>query len=189
MFHPVRSTSCPVVLLSLVVCTAGSSAQSSIDDVHIAPRGVEVATASAPRLSEGSLIRTSADLVIVPVTITDELNRPVVGLDRANFELFENKKPQQIKNFSSEDSPISIGIIIDTSGSMADKMERAREAVIQFCEASNPQDEFFLITFANEPRLASNFTSRPEDIEDALLTAQSSSQPAIPGVSLNASVA
>jgi Ca-activated chloride channel family protein len=132
MFHPVRSTSCPAVLLFLIAFTAGASAQTSIDDVHIAPRAVEVATASAPRLSDGSLIRTSTDLVMVPVTITDELNRPVIGLGQGNFQLFENKKPQQIKNFSSEDSPISIGIIIDTSGSMTNKMERVRDAVVQF---------------------------------------------------------
>jgi Ca-activated chloride channel family protein len=119
------------------------------------------------------LIRSNVELVTVPVSITDAMNRPVTGLERDNFQLFENKEQQQIKNFSSEDTPVSIGIILDVSGSMQNKLERAREAVRQFCDASNPQDEFFLITFSDAPRLATDFTSRSEEIENALLGAQS----------------
>jgi Ca-activated chloride channel family protein len=110
---------------------------------------------------------------MVPVTITDDFNRPVTGLDRDNFQVFENKKVQPIKNFSSEDSPVSIGIIVDVSGSMRDKLERARDAVRQFCDEANPQDEFFVITFSDVPNLATNFTDRPEEVQNALLTAQS----------------
>jgi Ca-activated chloride channel family protein len=152
--------------------TATAGAQLSTDDVHIAvqPRGIELATASpGPKLG---VIRARADLVTVPVTITDELNRPIIGLGENNFQLFENRKPQQIKNFSSEDAPISIGIILDTSRSMTNKLERAREAVQQFCEASNPADEFFLISFNDEPRLAADFTNRPEELENALLAVE-----------------
>lgn len=119
------------------------------------------------------LMHVSADLVMVPVTITDGLNRPVVGLDQQNFQLFENKKPQEIKHFSREDSPVSIGIIVDTSGSMSDKLDVAREAVTQFCEAANPQDEFFMITFADSPLLVTDFTNRSAEIENDLLTARS----------------
>jgi len=172
MFHPVRSSSCRVLLL-LLTSASGLYSQTSIDDVHVAPRtsAVELATATpGPRVSP--LIRSSADLVTVPVTITDNMNRPVTGLDRENFQLFENKQAQEIKNFSSEDTPVSIGIIMDVSGSMVNKLERAREAVHQFCEASNPQDEFFIITFSDAPRLAADFTDRPEEIENALLAVQ-----------------
>lgn len=174
MFHAARSTSCRIVFLFVLASSAGLYSQTFVDDVHIVPRtaGIEVATATpGPRLS--GLIRARADLVIVPVTITDNMNRPVTGLDRDNFQLFENKQPQEIKNFSSEDSPVSIGIIMDVSGSMANKLERARDAVHQFCDASNPQDEFFMVTFSDAPRLATDFTSRPEEIENALLEAQS----------------
>ena len=175
MFHPVRSISFRAVLLFLLT-SAGVYSQTSIDDVHVVPRttGIEMATATAgPRLTGAGLIRTSTELVMVPVTITDDMNRPVTGLDRDNFQLFENKQAQEIKNFSSEDSPVSIGIIMDVSGSMANKLERARDAVHQFCEASNPQDEFFMVTFSDAPRLATDFTDRPEEIENALLGAQS----------------
>ena len=110
---------------------------------------------------------------MVPVTITDVMNRPVVGLGQNNFELYENKKPQEIKHFSSEDTPISVGIIVDTSGSMNYKLDRAREAVAEFCDIANPNDEFFMITFADTPRLATDFTTRQEQIENDLLTARS----------------
>jgi Ca-activated chloride channel homolog len=171
----VRSTSCLLISLSSLIFSSQIFAQTTIDEVHIPmrSRSIELPTASpGPGILAGALIRTNADLVMVPVTITDTLNRPVVGLDEDNFQLFENKKPQEIKNFSSEDAPVSIGIILDTSGSMATKMERAREAVGQFCEAANPQDEFFMITFADSPRLVTDFTNHPEELESALLTAQ-----------------
>lgn len=165
-----------------IVAMSVAAAQTSIDDVHITPRekSVDVASAaySAP-YAGGSVIRSNVDLVLVPVTITDDLNRPVIGLNEHNFQLFENKHPQEIKNFSSEDTPVSIGILVDTSRSMSYKLDRAREAVRQFCEIANPEDEFFLITFANEPQLASDFTPHSENISNALLTARSNGQTSV----------
>lgn len=121
------------------------------------------------RLPGIQLIRSNVDLVMVPVTITDAMDRPVVGLDRDNFQLFENKQQQEIRHFSTDDAPVSIGIILDTSGSMGNKLERAREAVQQFCEASNPQDEFFMITFSDAPHSTTDFTNRPQELENGLL--------------------
>jgi Ca-activated chloride channel homolog len=180
----VRAISLRVISSCFVLFAANTAlAQTSTADVHIAPRQkiVDVATAAymsdpAARLASGSLIRTSVDLVLVPVTITDDRHRPVVGLGQDNFQLFEGKKPQEIKHFSSEDTPVSVGIVLDTSGSMSHKLDRAREAVLQFCEAANPQDEFFLITFANAPQLAVDFTAHAEDVENELLTANSKGQ-------------
>lgn len=180
MFPRLRAVTFLCVLFCLLtLATSGVFAQTGIDDIHITPREktVTLATAAVPSAYSGlSVIRTSASLVLVPVTITDDLNRPVVGLDQDNFQLFENKKPQQIKNFSSEDAPVSIGIIVDTSGSMSYKLDRAREAVAQFCDAANPQDEFFLITFSDTPRITTDFTERPENIENDLLTVRSKGQ-------------
>jgi Ca-activated chloride channel homolog len=183
MFSAFRFSSCCLVLP--VAFSSILFGQTAIDDVHITRRGREMemgaglAVTTAAGLPVGSLIHSSVDLVMVPVTITDGLNRPVVGLDQQNFQLFENKKPQEIKHFSSEDAPVTIGLIVDTSGSMADKLERAREAVIQFCEAANPQDEFFMITFDDSPRLATDFTLRSEEIENDLLTARSKGRTAL----------
>jgi Ca-activated chloride channel family protein len=179
MFGGARFFPAGVSFLGFLIFATTSFAQTSINDVHIAPReprerSITEAPNSIPHLPIGiGLIRSSVDLVTVPVTITDAMNRPVTGLERGNFQLFENKQQQEIKNFSSEDTPVSIGIIMDVSGSMENKIERAREAVRQFCEAANPQDEFFMITFSDAPRLATDFTNRPEEIEGALLGAQS----------------
>lgn len=131
------------------------------------PQGAPFAAPSSFR----PVIKKSVDLVLVPVSVTDPALRLVTGLSRDNFELFQDKKRQEIKAFSSEDAPVSLGIIVDTSGSMAGKMERVQEAVKQFCESANPQDEFFVITFSEEPRLVQDFTDSSQDIEDKLLFA------------------
>jgi len=171
-------------IISLVlVCTAGAAAgQSSLNDVHIvaAEKPLTVATAAYSDPYPGlSRIRTEVGLVLVPVSITDDRNRPVLGLDQENFQLYENKKLQAIKNFSSEDTPVSVGILLDVSGSMAHKLDRAREAVLQFCEVANPQDEFFVITFADRPELATDFTTSTEDIAHDLLTVHPKGQTAL----------
>jgi Ca-activated chloride channel family protein len=150
--------------------------QSNLDDVHLLPR---IRQENPTRESAGldpSLdthtkpIRKDVDLVLVPVTITDTIGRWVTGLDQSSFRVFEGKQQQQIRHFSTEDAPVSLGIIFDASGSMKDKMARAREAVLEFCKTANPQDEFFMITFSDRPELAADFTSRIEDVQNHLLS-------------------
>jgi Ca-activated chloride channel family protein len=114
-------------------------------------------------------MKVDVDLVLVPVTITDPMNRLVTGLDKDNFNLFEGKDQQDIKHFSSEDAPVSLGVIFDMSGSMASKIERAREAVVEFFKTANPQDEFFLITFADKPEQIADFTQSVEDIQGKMV--------------------
>lgn len=161
---------------ALALNRESARAQTSLDDVHISGRQTTAAAATAAYSAapaDPSLIRTRADLVLVPVAITDDRNRPVVGLDQENFQVFENKRPQAIKNFSTEDTPVSIGILLDTSGSMSYKLDRTREALLQFCEEANPQDEFFLITFADSPQLARDFTTRADTLANDLLSLRS----------------
>jgi len=152
--------------------------QTSVNDIHIVPRQAPPSLANAvasSQLVDGSLlhvIKTDVKLVLVPVSVTDPRQRLVTGLRAENFQLFEGKKPQEIRHFSSEDVPVSIGIVLDSSGSMRAKMSRVRDAVNQFCEAANPQDEFFMIQFSDVPRLATDFTSVPEDLEKELLYTQ-----------------
>ena len=122
-----------VFLLSLLGVTGYS--QTSLNDVHVAPRATAPAMANAVAsgtLVNGTLlhvVKTDVRLVLVPVSVTDPAQRLVTGLHAENFELFEGKKPQEIRHFSSEDLPVSIGIILDASGSMANKMARVRDAV------------------------------------------------------------
>jgi Ca-activated chloride channel family protein len=116
-------------------------------------------------------LKVDVDLVLVPVTITDPMNRLVTGLEKDNFQLFEGNAPQQIKSFSSEDAPVSLGVIFDSSGSMSSKMDRAKDAVIEFFKTANPQDEFFMITFSDEPEAVTDFTNSVDEIQNKLVFA------------------
>lgn len=153
-------------------------AQTSLNEVHIMPRdigGAVVSPSSALKLVGGTylhVVKRDVNLVLVPVSVTDPKQRLVTGLNQENFQVFEGKKPQAIKHFSSEDAPVSLGIVVDTSGSMADKMDRVREAINQFCEAANLMDEFFMITFGDEPHLVVDFTTNPQELQKELLFAQ-----------------
>jgi Ca-activated chloride channel family protein len=168
---PTGFTAFAIVVISLV---SVSLAQVSIEDVHVAPR-VEPAKPNPLDSVDPSLrthtrpMKVDVSMVLIPVTITDPMNRLVTGLDKENFEIFENKDQQELKSFSSEDAPVSIGVIFDMSGSMSSKIERAREAVIEFFKTANPQDEFFMIAFADKPEEVSDFTSSVEDIQGKLV--------------------
>jgi Ca-activated chloride channel family protein len=149
--------------------------QTSLNDVHVASRETAPALKGVSADLEAAgihILHTDSRLVLVPVSVTDPLQRFVTGLNRDNFEVFEGAKPQRIQHFSSEDVPVSVGIILDISGSMSDKLERVRDAVNQLCEVSNPQDEYFMITFADEPRLAVDFTTNPDDLRKELVFTQ-----------------
>ena len=160
---------------------AAARAQSDVNDVHVVPRELEKPkeapkqddlVGSTPSLSAHVRpLKVDVDLVLVPVTVTDPLNRLVTGLDKENFQLFEGSAPQDIRTFSSEDAPVSLGVIFDSSGSMSSKMDRAKDAVIEFFKTANPQDEFFMITFSDEPEEVSDFTSSVDEIQSKLVFA------------------
>lgn len=114
-------------------------------------------------------IRVDVDLVLVNVTVTDPYNRLVTGLEMENFRVFEDKVEQEVVHFSSEDVPISIGVIFDMSGSMSNKVDKARLAALQFLRTANPQDEFFLVTFNSRAELNSRFTSSIEELQSRLM--------------------
>jgi Ca-activated chloride channel family protein len=165
----VRAAFSSIILFAL---SCGSTfGQSSLDQVHIVPEsGIRpIPNQDLRQTSESKPIRKNVDLVLIPVTITDWRDRLVTGLERENFQVFENRQRQEIKHFSSEDTPVSIGIIFDLSGSMAAKIDRAREAVLELCRTANPQDEFFFITFSDQPELQKDFTERTEDIAAKLI--------------------
>jgi Ca-activated chloride channel family protein len=82
-------------------------------------------------------------------------------------------------NFSSEDVPISIGVILDLSGSMANKLGKAKEAALQFFKTANPQDEFFLVGFNERAQLLSSFTHNVEDLQSAMLPASAKGKTAL----------
>jgi len=97
-------------------------------------------------INQDQAVHIDVELALVNVTVTDRHNRLVTGLEPDNFRIFENNVEQEIQYFSSEDVPISIGVIFDLSGSMANKVGKAKEASLQFFKTANPQDEFFLVS-------------------------------------------
>jgi VWFA-related protein len=118
-------------------------------------------------------IRVDTTLILVPVSVNDPLNRPVSGLERENFRLFEDKVPQPITQFAMDDEPVAVGLVFDTSGSMGDKLSRSRMAATQFFRIANPEDEFFLVEFDNSPRLRVPLTSDTGTIENQLIFSKS----------------
>ena len=143
----------------------------SADEAKFNPNSVAAAEADTdPTLrTHTKPIRVDVDLVLVPVTITDPMNRLVTGLEKENFVLMDNGEKQAIAHFSSEDAPISLGVIFDMSGSMSNKVEKAREAVVEFFKTANPEDEFFLIAFNDKPTLISDFTNSVEQVQGQLV--------------------
>ena len=116
-------------------------------------------------------LKLDVDLALVNVTVTDPYNRLVTGLDPDNFRVYEDNIEQEVVTFSSEDVPISIGVIFDMSGSMTNKIGNAREAAIQFFKTANPQDEFFLVSFNERAELTSAFTNSVEDLQSRMMLA------------------
>ena len=112
--------------------------------------------------------RVNVDTVVLRVTVTDPLNRYVVGLERDHFKVFENKLQQTLTHFSSDKTPISVGIILDMSGSMGDSILSARSSVIRFLEQGDPADEYFLVTFNERSSLLRDFTNRSENIQNEI---------------------
>ena len=150
------------------VCAVASNIWLSAQDQS---RVTDVEHDSTGRaISPSQSIRVNVDLALVNVTVTDPYNRVVTGLGPDNFRVFEDKVEQEVVNFSAEDVPASIGVILDISGSMADKLGRAKQAALEFFRAGNPQDEFFLIGFNDHVQLISRFTSNVEDLQARMLT-------------------
>jgi VWFA-related protein len=114
------------------------------------------------------VISVDTTLIQIPVSVHDKDGRPVNSLTREQFQVFEDKVPQQVKLFVHEDVPISLGLVIDNSGSMRNKRERVNSAALSFVRESNPEDESFIVNFDDSAYLEQDFTSSIGDLMDAL---------------------
>ncbi len=157
-------------LLSLLIACAliGPPALGQNPGPSSPPNNPGRASADKPKRSDRT-IRVDVDLVLVNVTVTDPFNRLVTGLEQENFRVFEDNVEQEIVHFSSEDVPISIGVIFDMSGSMSNKVDKARLAAVQFFKTANPQDEFFLVSFNDRAELISSFTTSVEELQNRMM--------------------
>jgi Ca-activated chloride channel homolog len=154
---------------------AAPKAKPGDAQVSITPRE----KASTPTSNPRGNIRIDTNLVLIPVTVTDPLNRFVTGLEKEHFSVEEDKIPQTITHFASEDAALSIGLVFDTSGSMGSKLQKSRQAAVQFFKTANPQDEYFLVQFNDNPELTMGFTTNTEDIQNRLAFTQSKGRTAL----------
>jgi Ca-activated chloride channel family protein len=165
----IRGVACAAIL-SCILVPETSFPQSS---TQATPDKPQVAKKSAKSM------KVDVDMTLVNVTVTDPYGRLVTGLEQNNFRVFEDNTEQEVVRFSSEDVPISIGVIFDMSGSMADKFEKSRLAAVQFFKTANPQDEFCLVDFNDRAQLASPFTPSVEELQDRLMYSSAHGQTAL----------
>src|ERR1700733_992953 len=117
--------------------------------------------------------RADSTLVLVPVSVTDPSSRYVLGLAKEDFTLFEDGVEQKVSHFSNEDAPLSIGLLVDTSGSMGAKLDTSRRATAEFLKTLNKADEAFLVEFSDQAQLAVLLTNDAGAIESAMTSATS----------------
>lgn len=121
-----------------------------------------------PEKQKGFTIGVSVDLVVIHTTVQDKNGHFVGGLKKESFKAFEDGIAQTITSFSQEDVPISMGIIIDTSGSMRSKIDMVNKSALAFIRASNPEDQVFLVGFNDQVELLEDYTNDIDTITDAL---------------------
>jgi VWFA-related protein len=176
MTSRIRLQRLPVFLCFLTFASLIWSADSP--KAVIDPRAKPVAAAPAvegPRTD----IRVDTTVVLVPVTVTNPLNQFVTGLEKTNFRVYEDKVEQEVAYFASDDAPLSVGLVFDTSGSMGNKLGKSRQAVSQFFRTANPEDEVFLVQFSDSPEMVQDFTTHLEEIQNRLVFTQARGRTAL----------
>ena len=167
------------LLVSLLCCL--STILCLLTPVYAQPLAPDDVKRDTPgqTINQGQALRLDVELALVDVTVTDPYDRLVTGLEPENFRVFEDNVEQEIVNFSSEDVPTSIGVILDLSGSMANKVGRAKQAALEFLKTANPQDEFFLVGFNERAQLLSSFNNNVEDLQNRMLSAPAKGKTAL----------
>ena len=176
-------------IYSVIGCLLMSAAVAygqSTDDVHIAPptkradiSSIEDRIADPDINSPGNAFRINVDLVLVPVTVNDSLQHPVLTLRKDDFAIFDEHKQQDIRYFSHEDGPVSVALLIDVSKSMTDKIDSERAALTEFFKNADPHDEYVGIAFSTRPRILATATESIDQIEEQLTTVQPSGATAL----------
>jgi Ca-activated chloride channel family protein len=185
----IGSLSCLVFVLAISTFSGGFPLTVSAQDktpkpapTDTVPAKTEVApakpAATPPEVDGPVLVHT--DLITLTVTVTDTYGRYVSGLGKSAFTVLDDKKPQEITYFSDDDSPVSVGVIFDLSGSMSgEKVKRARDALAKFIQTSHNSDEYFLIAFNSRAQLLLDKTRDGNGVLDKLTFVQTRSQTAL----------
>jgi Ca-activated chloride channel family protein len=161
-----------IFFLLLCLVTIDVNAQTS-DDVHITPHPQQKPLAApipgVPTLSVRSKpLRVDVDLVLVPVTVTDVVGKSVMNLHQEDFKLFEAEREVPIRYFFAQDTPVSVGVLVDLSSSMKNKVEMVREAFDEFFKNADRADDYFVVTFADHPRLLADTTESVPTIQSKI---------------------
>jgi len=167
------------VFCSLTLFSISFAPAQSIEDVHVVPRRtvqpeqpkaeLQSAADSESLYTWARPFRVNSDLVLVPVTVTDARQRPVMQLSKQDFALYEDEKLQQIKYFAVETEPVSVALLVDVSKSMTDKIETERAAISEFFKNADPHDDYLAITFSDRPRLLVGPTQSIDDLQSKLM--------------------
>jgi Ca-activated chloride channel family protein len=131
--------------------------------------GLVIVAQQSSSTAKTQTLKVDVDLVLVNATVSDAQGRMVTGLSREQCQLWEDKVKQKIEYFSSDDTPLSIGLIFDATGSMSDKISTARDAATTFLKTGNSGDDYFLVTFSQRAKLAQDFTTDISRIQNRLL--------------------
>src|SRR5215475_1406839 len=129
------------------------------DQQKKAPQRQEARSERQPQDTGNGSIKISTEMVQLDVKVTDQSGRPVPGLTKNDFAVFEDKVVQNIEAVSAEETPVSMGLVIDTSGSMRPKLNTVSEAARGLIRQMRPDDEGFLVQFKTETDLVQEFTS------------------------------
>lgn len=171
-----RSQVLLLALVSALVCAAIAPhltrAQGTPDEKKSPPAPAATPKPTTPMPGKpvnDEQIIVNTDLINLTVTVTDQYGRYVSGLEKKAFTVFDGKEQQEITHFSDDDSPVSVGVIFDVSGSMSgDKIARARQALSRFIETSHDSDEYFLIAFNSRAQLILDKTRDGRAVLDKL---------------------
>lgn len=128
-----------------------------------------LAHAQGSRALQDRPLQVDVNLVLVNATVTDPENRYVTGLEREHFQVWEDKVEQRVEYFSAEDAPLSAGIVLDTSGSMKEKIATARDAAVTFLKTGSPDDEYLLAEFNSRPEVTEGFTTDISRLQNRLI--------------------
>jgi Ca-activated chloride channel family protein len=132
------------------------------------PQPGQAAISGAGKGNDPYRIRVQSEEVTLQATVMDQKRHLVTSLAPTNFEVYEDGQVQHITSFRREDIPVSIGIVVDNSGSMRTKRAAVTKAVVNLVQASNPNDEVFVVNFSDEPFLDQDFTNKVDLMREAL---------------------
>jgi VWFA-related protein len=166
------------LLVTLVILASGHAQQPGRPAPPPPEPPPAQASPEAP-LQSAYTIERSVDLVVLHVSVTDEHGQFVPGLQEENFRLFEDNTEQKISVLRQEDVPVSMGLLIDNSGSMEDKKEKVNAATLTFVQTSNPDDEVFVAHFNDKYYFDREFTNNIGDLKKALGQAEPASSTAL----------